>query len=480
MGWLLDIPKIWYSSLFFGGTLLLAAAADPVHPVHLSVVATDSKGEPVNDLQPSELRVREDNKVQEIRFFRYAGPRPPSPLQPGEFANRAQPAPIIILLDRWNERMMTSAGSWIDLTAAFRKMEQVNNLYIYFLTSRGDLFPVRALPDQDADLHAPPEISPSQLAANLDEAVKKLAGFRGPDALDPVYRANVTFQALTFLGQHIAALPGRKTLLWVTHGFPLMIPVPGTDWVDLGPQVKRLSELAVESGIVFYPVDESGKGAGADPSSESRMLLEKFAGLTGGRWYPSGNSDFAIAGALADSRGVYTLVYDAPGRPNDRKEHKIRLESSRKGVRLLARESDRGDAPVPDGAQVEQAAFRTAIHSPFDASGIGLRVAISGEGDQRRLDIRVDPADIMTQGDGGRRVQISVLVARYTGGSFKDATEPNRIDLDLKPEQWADAQKNGIKMSKTVPLNDASELRVVVFDRGAWEAGSVRVPVSRR
>ncbi|MBZ5605350.1 MAG: VWA domain-containing protein, partial [Acidobacteriia bacterium] len=334
--------------------------------VRLDAVATNSKGEPVTDLQAADVNVREDGKLRNVLFLRRSGVGAPAEvLAAGQYGNRAQPGPTLILLDRWNERILTAATAWIDLTTALQHMESVSRIYIYILTARGDLYPVRPLPDPDADLRQPPDPSPTQLAAALDTAIKKLQGFRDIDAQDPVLRANVTFQALNALGQRLANMSGRKNLIWVTHGVPLTIELPGSDWLDMTPQIRDLSTRAAQSQIAIYSVDQSAQAAGADPSSLSRATLEKFSGYTGGRWYPSGNTDRAVADALADARGVYSIVYEGTERKRDKKDHKIRLESTRKDVRLLTRDSDRGQAPDTDPDAAEQVALRAACHSPF-------------------------------------------------------------------------------------------------------------------
>ena len=80
----------------------------------------------------------------------------------------------------------------------------------------------------------------------------------------------------------MSAIAGRKSMIWVTEGIPLMLRTSqrvGT--VDFTPQVRSLSELAAQSQIAMYTVDQTN-GTGA---SELSRTLEMFSTLTGGRWY---------------------------------------------------------------------------------------------------------------------------------------------------------------------------------------------------
>jgi hypothetical protein len=355
----------------------------------------------------------------------------------------------------------------------------VERIFIYFLTNHGDLFPVEPLRSSEAELGAPAAMTPADLRAKLDEAVRKLNGFRDVDALDPILKLNTTLQALYALGGQMASIAGRKNLIWVTHGFPLTMRLPGGDWEDFTPQVRKLSAAAAQSEIAIYAVDQSGQGAGADPSGLARETLQMFTSLTGGRWYASDNAAAALTGATADGRGSYRLAYYSPIREKDKKEHKIRLDSLRKGVRLLTREGYFGDAVEPDPEAKEKALFTTECGSPFDATDIGLRVALSAAsaGPSRHFAIRVDPADVLLEQRGGDyQGELALLFAFYSQGVFKDAPAPTQIHVRLTPDQFSKAQKDGIDVSQDVPVSgDIEKIRVIVLDHRLDALGSVTV-----
>jgi len=452
--------------------------------IKLNVSATSSKGEPVTDLRAEELQIREDGKPRPIAFLRFAGSkRAMVPHADGEFANRPAAPPLVILLDRWNgsqglrnQGLMTTAQARRELGAALQRLKSVDNVYIYFLTNHGELFPVRPLPGTDGDLRVDPAPSPADLLAKLDAAAPEIQGFRDRD---PDLRMFTTFLALNQLASQAASIAGRKNLIWVTQGTPLIGPrEPGSpnEMLDFTPQQ---AEVAARAQMAIYIVEQSDKGAGVDLSSMTAQL-RTFAGLTGGRLYSSDAADVAIAEAMTDADANYRIAYDSSVRKIDNKEHKIRLTATRKGIRLLTRDGFAG-APEPEPDMVEDAAFRNGRRSPLDATEIGLGVTMSRKAANGTVhfDIRVDPADVLIERRGDRyHGALAVMVALYSEGSLKEALPRSRADFSLTRAQMNQAAKDGIHIPQDVPVGKGSRnVRVMVFDRGLQGLGTVMVPL---
>lgn len=453
----------------------------PQRLVKLSVAASDAKGGPAVDLRVADVQVREDGQPRPVAFFRFNGTnRTISPPGPGEFINRPGPAPTVILLDRWNERLMTMASAWHDVSVALAHLESFDRVYVYFLTGQGELFPINPLPPPDADLRVPAPTTAAELLVKVNDAIRDFHGLRDIDARDPVLRVKTTCDALSMLTQE-ASMAGRKNLIWVTHGFPLAARLVTDGWGDFTVPVQNLVQTVARSQMVIYTVDQSEKGAGDDPAGLGRQTLEMFSALTGGRLYASGRADEAIARAIADARGSYRLAYDSPVRENGRKEHKIRLDSVRKGVRLLTREAYFGDETDPDQDQSAEAAFSSQGHCPFDATEIALRVAMSRQqaATAYHFDVHVDPADVLIRRRGERfEGGLNVMLALCSNGIFQGASFPIQKDLNLTQEEFDSASKDGILITQNVTVNNQiQQVRVMVFDRVLHRMGSVTIPI---
>ena len=448
--------------------------------VKLNVAVLDAKQEPVTDLRSTELFVREDGKPQHIALFRFAGSnRKGAAPAAGEFANRASPAPTVILLDRWNERMATAAAGWIDVRQTLAGLETTQGIYVYFLTPHGDLFPVHPLPTSNGPESDP---SPADLAAMLDDAVKKFQGFRDVDEHDPLLRARVADEALHRLGGAMAAFPGRKSLIWITHGIPLAARALDGQWADFTPMVNRLTAGFARTGTVVYPVQQSADGA-ASTADLFRTALEMFGRLTGGRWFPSDNSSQALASALREARGNYTIAYFA-AEGKSGQIHKIRVSSSRKGVHLQTRDEYYPDETESEGATdfVEQSELEAVRRAPADAGEIGLRVAVqrSPATGFLHLTIRADPSDILIEPhDPGYHAALSMMLASYREGFPDRTSSPARVDFKLTAEQIEQARKDWLNFPADLAVTGQTQkVRVIVFDRGSRALGSVTIPLS--
>jgi len=322
---------------------------------------------------------------------------------------------------------------------------------------------VRPLPGPDANLRAADAPSAADLVARLDNAVRSFSGLRDVHNVDPLQRVTPTIQALGIFSRMTTIL-GPKSFIWVTHGFPIQANDLAGQSLDFSPTIRDSAQAAVESHVAYYVVDQSAQGAGADPLGLSRLTLKMYAELTGGRWYSSGRTDEAIAGAMADARGRYRLAYS----PVAAAKSKLRVDAARKGVRLLARETYFND----DSAMTEQDAFAKESHSPFDATDIALRVAILPRTTALvHFDIRVEPGDVFLEHRGeGVHGSLAVMFAYYRNGVFENIVPGMGKEIDSVPN-------DGILISQDMPARDADRIRVMVYDRGMHGLGSVTVPL---
>jgi hypothetical protein len=329
---------------------------------------------------------------------------------------------------------------------------------------------VHGLPDPDAGARETAPPTAAELTARLNDAVKSMSGLRDVQNIDVVQNVETTLKGLGILAR-LAVLPGTKNFIWVTHGFPMQANDLSGHLVDFTPTIRGMAQASAHARIAFYTVDQSGQGAGADVGGLARQTLEIFASQTGGRWYSSGRTDVAIAGAIADARGTYRLAYAAsPG--DDRKPPKLRIDAVRKGVRLLIRENYFG--------QREDEVFRNQSRSPFDATDMALRVSAARQsGGAVRCDVRINPEDVFLERRGnGLHGGVAMQFALYRNGVFQPAGPIVKKELVLTQDEFNAALKDGVLVSQDVPVAaPAGQMRVMVFDLGMHGLGSVTIPV---
>ncbi len=204
--------------------------------------------------------------------------------------------------------------------------------------------------------------------------------------------------------------------------------------------------------------------------------------LSGGRWYPSDDIDRAAAAARADERGDYTIAYFAPMLEKDKKYHKIRVDSTRKGIRFQTLEGYYGDNPEPDADALEEAIVSAARRSPFDASEIGMRALVSlGPAPQMaQFRILVNLSDVLLIPYNDRsQGHLSATFAASADGFVSGKTTRVRVDIDFTEAQFRKAAKDGLAILQSIPIPEKTQtVRAMVYDRLLRSVGSVTVPVT--
>ncbi len=444
----------------------------------------DHQGQPVTGLEAADFQLQEDGKARNIAFFRFTGDpplqakKPDQGPPPGEHSNRAGvPAHVtVILIDLLSDRMLSGSIISEEVTRAFKNLESSENLYLYFLTSGGELYPVHPLPKPGTEVVAATEPWTRNLGPMLQGALKNLVGIKPVDDRDTKVRFDLTMHAMRELGSQMELISGRKNLVWVTRGIPLYGPsISEQGRVDLTNPLRLVCQLLERVQIAVYPV-------GAALASESDQLLEEFSSITGGRKYASNEVSEAVKQATLDARGNYEIAYYSPVVKPDGKHHKLRLICSHKDVRLLVEPGYYAMFPQPNPADMQRMDFEIALRSPFDATDIGLRASAAPDPtapQKTRFDIHIDAADLLLhQGPDHRTGKIALLFANYGASGLQQPANPFTIDVSLTPEQYETAKRGGLEFHQSMATAaDVRKVRVIVVDEELGAAGSVTLPL---
>jgi VWFA-related protein len=470
----------------------------PAQPqvVSLNVVAMDKQGQPVADLKAEDFQVQDDGKSQPIVLFRVNDSRHPAPaaLGPHEYTNRPPGTPrgaTIIVFDLLNGSFTDREYMVGTLVKALSNVESPGNIYLYLLTNNGTLFPIHALPERGAEAAAPEQDWTSQTRPLLEAAIQKVYGFRPVDDRDIGVRVVTTFKVLHDLGGELSALPGRKNVVWITNGFPVQanfgglcrnivvwnVTAPCTgNFVDFTPVVRYLAGQLDSVGVSMYPVDEWNVDGG------DRMLvketLDQFAGMTGGRSYPSGGTKTAIPDALQAMHLSYTAAYQPIPKSWDGKYHKVKVSCTRKGIQLQFEQGYIATAPVDETTALMQ----VAATGNSDLSAIGLRATVTPGATPHsvRIQLRIDPSNLTIVQQNGRYAgQLAALYAGLTAEGPKPLAKPANLTLDWTAQQYDSVARDGIPVTEDLPAPDGvRQVRIVIVDTRSNQVGSLTVPVS--
>ena len=469
-----------------------AEEALPARLVRMDVVALDSSGLPVTDLHESDFQVFDNGKRQTVVFARLNGRKKEQliVLGPSERSNRTGPAlppATVILFDLMNERVLTDAFGRNEIIQALQGLEQSKGLYLYILTNTGGILPLHPLTNPEGDTEVDDTHWTRQIQPLLDGVLRKIFGLRPMDDHDPGIRFESTVQALSVMGAQLSAVPGRKALVWITHGVPINIPDLSGIPIDMSPMLHRLSAALEQKRIAVYSVQQSQQGAGAELASLSRDTLRQMSSLTGGRAYTSDAVNEAITQARTDARANYTVGYFPSIQTWNGKYHKIRIASTRSGIHFTAKQGYYAFAE-PTPMDQEQATLGMAASSPFDSPEIGLRASVSAADDASqgiRIHIRIDPDGLLLV-PRGNQLTGKLLVAVQNdfaeaeqGFVSRSDREPRTfpVELNLTPDQRSKAMQEGIAVDVATG-GLPHKVRVIVLDRNLREYGTLTIPVS--
>jgi VWFA-related protein len=322
--------------------------------VQVRVVAQDSKGRSVADLKREDFQVQDDRKPQPITLFAaYRGTPAPASAQataePVETAPSADSYSLILLdwlntayVDRYNSRQQV-----LHLLKTYQARQRVAiyllghepRLLCDFTSDMAEL----AHAVEDAGLE-PADLGPESPAGRFDARYGARTGPR-PGVEEQVFflnnRITDTFHTFEAIAGHLARVPGRKSLIWLTAAFPLVINggvIPGANPLEVVyyQNLERLLGRLNRADVAVYPVDARGLSL---TSKGYTPTMEQFSERTGGVTFAGRNDvDEGIRLALEDLRVSYVLGFHVPpgAAPG---LHEIRVKVKRAGLNLRYRES---------------------------------------------------------------------------------------------------------------------------------------------
>jgi VWFA-related protein len=338
----------------------------------------------------------------------------------------------------------------------------------------------------------------------------------------------ITVAALEAIANHLASLPGRKSLIWITSAIPLNMDTAmrlnkagAADRYPLGEQTYRAVKALNDADIAVYPVDARGLVPGPalaprprtttatqtirlpsastvpkpvvmDPSSNMSVTFahDAMIGLakaTGGLpFYNTNDIKGAIRKAVDDSEFTYNLGFYADSSEPDSTFHEIKLQVKGKSYEVRSRKGYRASPETATTEQQRMNLLRDALWSPIPASGIALAVRADKVDEPKpgslHLTLGVASSDLTLQPkDGKWSGAIDYVIAqRAPDGRFLTRVVKG-LALSPDQEQYRRLLTDGVTISTTVePIPGAAQIRIVLLDRTSGKVGSVIVPLGLR
>ncbi|MGC1620820.1 MAG: VWA domain-containing protein [Candidatus Acidiferrum sp.] len=235
-----------FVSMFCTSVAAAQESSPPAQPaadtIHLDVVVTPKSGPPVSDLQQQDFTILDNKAAQTIQSFRAVH-------------ERDAPIEVVLVVDDVNTGLANIAyeRSEIDKFLKTDEGRLAHPIALAFLTDAG----IKVQNDFSSDGNA--------LSAALDQYTLGLHSIlRSGGIYSAIERFQTSMQALLQLAGREAARPGRKMIVWVSPGWPILSG-PGVEQQMDAKQEQRIFDDVVkmstvlrEGRITLYSIDPLG------------------------------------------------------------------------------------------------------------------------------------------------------------------------------------------------------------------------------
>jgi VWFA-related protein len=502
--------------------------------VEVQVVVTERGGAPALGLKEGDFTVLENGKPQKIAFF-----VPPSQgvaaetqaLPPGVFTNRPEYAPrgpravAAIVLDVLNTHPSDQAFARAQVARFLKSLQGDELIALYVLGANVRV--IHDFTDDPASLSRLVRTLKSEWPAGsvgfeqqtvneADVLARALSGVEFQDAatsdaqqMHQETRMRTTLHHLEMIGEHLAGVPGRKTLAWVSSGIPMLsvsFSAPAGEggyslptYRSYSKEVLRAVNRLADANVAVYPIDARGLRPESDtpayrpdlarqmgnraawntqwqtvPARETLSAVKKFAEATGGRaFYNTNDLEGGMRRAAEDLKANYTLAYYT-ALDDESTKRELQVKVNRPGVDVLARRR------VPAGPRPGLIEVKSLLDSPLSATGVLLNAQVTRREGELRVALQIEPGSLLLTRQGDRTTGVVEVYLAQIRASGERSVSDARLDLRLSDADLKRVADQGLIYEKTVTFDPAAErLRVVVRDTRSGAAGTFDAPFAR-
>ncbi len=479
--------------------------------VQIDVVVVDSHGNPVTGLTKADFTITDERKPRGIDIFSSTTgeekatelPAPRQTLPPHVFSNRNAGPPAVsghstvIILDQVNAFFEDAGYARQQVMNLMQKLKPDERIAIYVIARKLGLLVIQDYTtDHELALNSLRKYIPRGLAPrpgfpepwpvnvqDLNGAAAKPPNSNNPPKPSPresefVWRENSEQARLSLqaLAEHLAHVPGRKSIFWVTQGFParLMREMGAPAWD------KTITALN-EANVAVNTVDSRGLFIGSNPNGPTISAMQQIAETTGGKaFFGRNDMDAAMASGIEASRTNYTLGFYLGDDERDNKFHALRVKVNRPGLQLFYRQgyyAGNTDLPMPANDKAEtEAALLNQVDS--NAVGITARVIATPGTPRGTVDIRLvlDPATLSLSEKGAGKVEETFLERNASGDTLSKVSDTK--EFEITSANRADFEGKGIGWTFSMPLAPgATKIAILVRDSKTGRVGSLSVPL---
>ena len=519
--------------------------------VQVPIVVTDKSGNHIHGLSKENFSLFENGKEQKISALEEIVTTntklPVAVPKPGEFTNltlsEQQPRTVtVIALDTVNTPFLDQTYGRRELVKYLSSsLESGQVLALMIITSHGlkivqgltgdpaQLMQVLKkasgeLPDMhgiDIDAQADaatgdvpdvPSVAPGSdpsaaIAAFLERGDAIYSQFQQQNAIE------TTMNAFLGIAWSLSGVPGRKSVIWATGGFPFNISSPAAvPGGYLSTLYERTMAALTEAQISVYPVDVRGlvntsplgdasRSNGRTGAALMRQIsnrgwlqqssidtLNEFAEMTGGRaFYNTNDLASSFRRAADDASSYYLASYYLDKSNNHAGWRQLKVKVDKKDTDIRARKGFFVTNATIHLERTRTSDLSYALTSPIEGTGVPVTVkwlGVSGDGVKKKAEfqLHLPPNAVSIEGDAGQNhLNFDFALAAFDNTNKKGQpylTIGKTFNSPVAEAQMATLRANGIGMKNVIELGPGQyTVRMVIRDNVTGKIGSVTAPL---
>lgn len=517
--------------------------------VQVPVVITDKSGNHIHGLTKDDFHIFENGKEQKLSTFEEIvatnAKLPVVAAKPGEFTNltlsEQQPRSVtVIALDTVNTPFLDQTYGRRELVKYLANSLESGQVFALMIITSHGLKVVQGLTGDSAHLmdilkKTGGEVSALQTVGTDAQADAATGDIPGPPILisqgadpaaamadfvergDAIYAQfqqqnaiETTMNAFRGIAWALSGIPGRKSLIWATGGFPFVIGSPSTvPGGYLSTLYERAMEALSDANISVYPVDVRGLvntspisdmsarvRTGADLARQinnrswlqqsSIDTLNEFAEMTGGKaFYNTNDLASSFKRAADDASSYYLAGYYLDTHNNNAGWRQLKVKVDKKNTEVRARKGFFVTNATIHLEMTRDSDMSYALTSPIEGTGVPISVkwaGVTGDGEKKKA---IFMAQMPVNGlafDSGEQNKLNFDFAAMAFNN-KDGKVAGQVAVNFaKPiseAQVAAVRATGVGFRNALELGPGSyTVRFVVRDNVTGKVGSVTAPLT--
>jgi VWFA-related protein len=436
--------------------------------VEVNVIATDKSG-PVEGLTKDDFEVYDNGKKQRIAVFEAARrdvpasaqPSQPSPI-PLEFTNRPAPGveqqnATIIVWDTLNTAFGDQIRAKKAVLDSLRVVRPGDHIGVYILGSY-----ISVLQDFTSNS--------AQLAATLE----RYTAWPDIGFVMAERKLQLTQRAQWQIRNHLARVPGRKSVVWISAAAPLYLY--GAEFAVYVVDARGLPGFPEMQAENREPKSVDAFSWG--PNSKDSENMKRIAASTGGQAFTYTNDiRGAIDRAMTDANVTYTLAFYAEeAKPGSQPYRRLRVQVKRRGVEAHYRTQYRANPYEP----TPQQRVAEALLSPLDSTQIAITAKVERNASKINVPVTIGAEDIVFTGSPSRRTgAVDLIVSQRAAGGAQLATTSRSLAIEVDGSKFEQFLKQGIQAAvEAEPQPGLTEVKVVALDRTSGHTGTLTIPIA--